>query len=96
MFFTKSIPSVVELFSLPWWVTFGGLIGVLVVTGGIVIIPVTGVALFFVCLIAGQLAGSILLDHVGAFQLSVGKISFTKTFGMLITFGGVLIVRYDN
>ena len=85
-----------ELFSLPRWVIFGGLIGVLVVTGGIVIIPVTGVALFFVCLIAGQLAGSVLLDHVGSFKLSVREISFTKTVGILITFGGVLIVKFGN
>ena len=96
MFFTKTTPSVMELFSLPWWVIFGGLIGVLVVTGGIVIIPVTGVALFFVCLIAGQLAGSVLLDHVGAFKLSVREFLFTKTAGILITFGGVLIVKFGN
>jgi len=37
-----------ELFSLPRRVIFGGLIGVLVVTGGIVFIPVPGVALYFV------------------------------------------------
>ena len=85
-----------ELFSLPRWVIFGGLIGVLVVTGGIVFIPVPGAAIYFVCLIAGQLAGSVLLDHVGAFKFSVRKFSFTKTAGILITFGGVLIVNFGN
>ena len=57
--------------------------------------PSTGSSSLF-CLIAGQLAGSVLLDHVGAFKLSVRKFSFTKTAGILITFGGVLIVRYGN
>ena len=96
MFFTKTTFSMMKLFILPWWVILVGFFGISVVAGGIVIIPLTGVALLFVCLIAGQFAGSVLLEHVGAFQLSFRVISFTKTARILVTFGGVLIVRYGN
>ncbi|MBD3664161.1 DMT family transporter [Sulfitobacter aestuariivivens] len=90
----RTTPSMAAVTSLPWWVVIGGLIGVLVVGGGVVIVPVTGVAIFFVCLIAGQLAGSILLDHYGAFGLAVREIGAMRLCGILVTFAGVLLVRY--
>ena len=96
MYLTKTVPSINSIFSLPWWIIFGGLIGVLAVTGGIIIIPITGVALFFVCVVAGQLTGSVFLDHVGAFDLSVKKISFTKLFGICLAFSGVLLVSLSE
>ena len=80
--------------ALPWWVVLGGLIGVLVVGGGAFIVPTTGAAVFFVCLIAGQLIGSVLLDHIGAFGLEVRTISPSRVFGILLTLVGVFCVRY--
>jgi transporter family-2 protein len=62
--------------------------------GGTVIVPVTGAAVFFVCLIAGQLFGSVLLDHIGAFGLPVREIGTLRFLGILLTFGGVILVRY--
>ncbi|MEM6987347.1 MAG: DMT family transporter [Pseudomonadota bacterium] len=78
---------------LPWWVVLGGVIGVLIVAGGAAIAPVTGVTLFFVCMIAGQLMGSLLLDHLGAFGLSAQPISLTKCAGVALALIGVLLVR---
>ena len=51
MFVTKTVPTVEMVKALPWWVVFGGLIGVAVVAGGATIVPITGVALFFVCFV---------------------------------------------
>ncbi len=80
--------------TLPWWVVVGGLIGVLVVAGGAAIVPVTGFGLFFVCMIAGQLMGSVMLDHIGAFGLSVREVTPLRIGGLLLAFGGVLLVRF--
>lgn len=91
---TRTTPGVGMLSSLPWWVVLGGLIGVLVVGGGAAIVPVTGVALFFVCLIAGQLLGSVLLDHIGAFSMPVREASWSRLLGIGLTFAGVLLVRF--
>ncbi len=93
---TRTTPTVEMVWSLPWWVVLGGLIGVLVVGGGAAIVPVTGVAVFFVCLIAGQLLGSVLLDHFGTFGLPVREISLPRFAGIVLTFAGVLLVRFGG
>lgn len=79
--------------ALPWWVVLGGLIGVLIVAGGAAIAPVTGVSVFFVCLIAGQLIGSLALDHLGAFGLAVRSISPVKVLGAGLALLGAWMVR---
>jgi len=93
---TGTVPAIGTFSTLPWWVIIGGLIGVLVVAGGAAIVPVTGAALFFVCMIAGQLLGSVLLDHFGAFGLEQNQISWPRVFGVVLTFGGVLLVRFGG
>lgn len=94
MMFGRTTPSWDMLTNIPIWVGFGGLIGVLVVAGGATIVPVTGAAIFFVCLVAGQLVGSVLLDQFGAFGLAVKEISLYRLIGLGLTFAGVLFVRY--
>ena len=81
------------LLSLPWWIVLGGLIGAFVVAGGAAIAPVTGAALFFVCLICGQLIGSVLVDHFGAFGMTQTPVSLTKIAGVALALGGVVLVR---
>ena len=91
---TGTTPSVQAMTSLPWWIILGGLIGVLVVGGGVAIVPVTGVALFFVCMIAGQLMGSVLLDHIGAFGMAVREVTAPRLIGIVLALAGVLLVRF--
>ena len=90
---TSTTPSTSSLTQLPWWVVLGGLIGALVVVGGAAIAPVTGVAVFFVCLIAGQLLGSVFVDYVGAFGMEQRPISLLKAMGVLLALGGAILVR---
>ena len=94
MIMGRTTPSLETMAQLPWWVVIGGLVGLLVVGGGTMIVPVTGAAIFFVCLIAGQLFGSVLLDHIGAFGLPVREIGALRLLGTLFTFCGVLLVSY--
>lgn len=94
MIATRTTPTMDMMGGLPWWIVIGGIIGVLVVGGGVAIVPVTGVALFFVCLIAGQLLGSVFLDHLGAFGLPVREVSLARLAGICLTFVGVFLVRF--
>lgn len=94
MMLQRSTPALETIAHLPWWFVIGGLIGVLVVGGGATIVPVTGAAVFFVCMIAGELVGSVVLDRVGAFGLPIQEISLMRIAGIFLTFGGVLLVRY--
>ncbi|MDG2403903.1 MAG: DMT family transporter, partial [Paracoccaceae bacterium] len=47
--------QVSQLLLLPWWAVFGGVFGALFVSGGIILVPIMGATVFFLCLIAGQL-----------------------------------------
>ncbi|MEM7213306.1 MAG: DMT family transporter [Pseudomonadota bacterium] len=86
--------SLGDIANLPWWVIFGGIIGAGVVAGGAAIAPATGAALFFVCLIAGQLVGSAIVDSTGAFGMQLQSLSYTKLAGIGLALGGVVLVRY--
>ncbi|MHA7777994.1 DMT family transporter [Roseibium sp. M-1] len=80
---------------LPWWIGLGGIAGVLIVLGGATLAPMTGAALFFVCLIAGQLMGSALIDHMGAFGMLERPMSLLRVIGLILVFAGVMLVRLD-
>jgi transporter family-2 protein len=83
-----------QLLDLPWWVAFGGLIGAVFVTGGATLVPIMGAAVFIVCLIAGQLFGSVIADSIGAFGLEPRALSVRKLVGVTLAFAGVLLVRW--
>jgi transporter family-2 protein len=79
----------------PWWVYLSAIAGVAFVVSGVTIAPVTGALVFFVCIIAGQLLGSMLADHFGAFGLQVREISLPRVLGLvLVLVGAVLVSRY--
>ncbi len=81
------------LATLPWWSVLGGLIGVAIVAGGAYLAPVLGAALFFVLLVAGQLFGAAMADHLGAFGLPVRSLSFTRAAGLALVLLGALLVH---
>lgn len=49
-----------------WWYFFAAPLGVAYIASSILFIPQTGAALYFVCLVAGQLVGSAIIDQTGA------------------------------
>jgi transporter family-2 protein len=81
---------------LPWWIFVGGIIGVVFVAGAIVTAPALGVALFFVCVVTGQLLGSTVIDHIGAFGLEVKPINSMKMIGLGLVVLGAALVQYSN
>lgn len=84
--------SPATLGSVPWWVYLAGVVGGLFVAAGVVIAPVTGALLFFVCVVAGQLLGAMVMDHLGAFGLSVREVSGLRLAGFALVLAGALMV----
>jgi len=83
------------LSTVPWWAFLAGVFGALFVVSGVVIAPVTGALVFFACIIAGQLLGSMLADHFGAFGLQVREVSLPRVIGLsLVLIGAFLVGRY--
>jgi transporter family-2 protein len=81
------------LAAVPWWIYLAGLIGTIFVAGGVVIAPVTGALLFVLCVVAGQLLGAMVADHVGAFGLDVRPASLARLAGLALVLAGVVLVR---
>jgi len=80
--------------SVPWWVWLAGVIGVIYVASGVVIAPVTGALLYFVCIVAGQLLGAMAMDHFGAFGLQVREVSLLRVGGFALVLTGALMVLH--
>lgn len=94
--FGKSGGDLGQIKALPWWVIIGGAIGVIFVAGSVVVAPVLGVTLFFICVIAGQLFASVIADQVGAFGLQAKPVNLMKVIGLcLVIAGAVLVQRSD-
>jgi transporter family-2 protein len=81
------------LASVPWWIYLAGFIGTLFVASGVVIAPITGALLFFVCVVAGQLLGAMLADHFGLFGLQVRPASLQRLLGLTLVLGGAILVQ---
>jgi len=81
------------LATVPWWVYLAGVAGVLYVASGVIIAPVTGALLFFVCIVTGQLLGAMVLDHFGAFGLKVREISLLRLGGFALVMTGAFMVH---
>ena len=92
----KGVGDLTQIKALPWWVTIGGIVGVVFVAGGVVIAPVLGVALFFVCVVAGQLLGSTLADQFGAFGMQVKPINMMKLLGLGLVLIGAILVQNSS
>lgn len=92
----KGAGDISHIRQLPWWIVIGGVAGVVFVVGGVMVAPVLGFALFFVCIIAGQLIGSTLIDQLGAFGLPVKPVSTMKLMGLGFVLAGAALVQYGN
>lgn len=81
------------LVAVPWWVYLAGLIGTIFVSAGMIIAPVTGAFAFFLCVIAGQLIGAAIYDHIGAFGVQVRPMSVERLLGLALVLGGAVLVQ---
>lgn len=50
---------------LPWWIWFGGAIGVVLVTTSLILVPRVGSLPWFAAVMTGQTLAALLLDHYG-------------------------------
>jgi len=81
------------LSTVPWWVFLAGFVGTVFVAGGVVIAPVIGGLLFFACVIAGQLFGATLADHLGLFGLVTRPVSALRLLGIGLVVAGALVAQ---
>ena len=84
---------VLVLRGLPMGFAVTGLLAVPYLVGASVIAPRIGVGLFLAALIAGQLGGGVVLDHLGAFGAATRSIDVIRVLGIAALLAGVVLVR---
>jgi len=94
----KGVGDLAQAKTLPWWIVIGGVVGAGFVAGGVMLAPVLGVALFFVfvCVVAGQLLGSTLADHLGVFGLQVKPVNRMKLLGLGLVLARAVLVQNSS
>ncbi len=78
---------------LEWYYFLGGLAGALIVSTVAFTGPRIGIATTSAALIAGQMVGAILWDHLGLLAQAKDPIDALKVIGALFIVGGVVLVR---
>ncbi|MGK9044459.1 DMT family transporter [Mammaliicoccus vitulinus] len=77
------------------WFT-GGLLGVIFLTGNLLLLPRIGAALTVVMTVSGQIVMGIIIDQFGLFNADVHTINLGRIFGVMIMLMGILLMNYKK
>ena len=88
----KASPGFAGLRTVPWWGYLGGVIGASIVVVQLTSAPVFGAAVMVAVFVAGQCAGSILVDTTGFPGYSQRSIDYLRIIGLGLAFFGMLLV----
>jgi len=74
----------------PFWIWGGGLLGVIYLTGNILLFPRLGGVQTVIMPIFGQVIMGLLIDHFGLFESTVTSLSLTRVIGAVLVLLGVV------
>lgn len=87
-------PLIQQSWGLPLWTWGGGLAGVVYITSALFITPRLGATTFIVCVIAGQMLVSLLIDHFGLMGMPVRPANTGRVSGIVLIFIGMLMIQW--
>ena len=88
-----SLPTVTVLSTIPWWGYLGGIFGALYVFTSLAAASKLGAILLIAALTAGQLLGSVILDHFGLIGYPLKPINLSRFFGILLLIIGIYFIQ---
>ncbi len=77
---------------LPWWIWFGGAIGVVLVTTSLILVPRIGSLPWFAAVMTGQTIAAVVLDHFGLLGNPRAIASPLRLLGAGLLIAGVLVI----
>lgn len=89
-------PNLATALQGPWWLWLGGVAGVAYITAALVLTPKLGAASFIVCVIAGQMLVSLLIDHFGLMGLAAKPVGLGRLAGVGLILVGMLVVQASS
>lgn len=87
--------GIAQAFDEPLWIWFGGLLGVVALTGNILLFPHLGAVQTVVLPIAGQVIMGLIVDivdHFGLFESPQSSLTVVRAIGAIIVLIGVIAV----
>jgi len=92
--FTGSVPPVflTPPRELPWWIWFGGAIGVVMVTTSLILVPRVGSLPWFAAVMTGQTLAAVCLDHFGLLGNPKTPTSPLRLLGVGLLVAGVIVI----
>ena len=84
-------PSLDTLIQLPWYLWFGGCLGVYAISISIFSAPKLGFLTFSGLVIFGQIGMSMLMDHFGWLGVDKTPVNWSRFFGGVLIFVGVML-----
>lgn len=84
--------GIAQAFDEPLWIWFGGLLGVVALTGNILLFPHLGAVQTVVLPIAGQVIMGLIVDHFGLFESPQSSLTAVRAIGAIIVLVGVVAV----
>ncbi|QPS08828.1 DMT family transporter [Delftia acidovorans] len=85
-------PAVAQAAAGPWWLWIGGVLGAIYVASAAAVTPKLGAGGFLVCVVAGQIVVSVLVDHFGLMGLGARPVNWSRLAGGALILGGVFLV----
>ncbi|VVD67331.1 DMT family transporter [Pandoraea fibrosis] len=80
----------------PWWQWIGGIAGVAYITAALILTPRLGAANFIVCVVAGQVVASLVIDHFGLMGLAARPANLARVAGVALIVAGMLVVQWGT
>jgi|UPI000322D995 transporter family-2 protein len=90
------VPDLGTALAQPSWIWIGGLVGIVYVTGAILLMPTMGAAGFMIAVVAGQLLTSLLIDRFGLMGLAGKPLDLWRVLGAATVMGGVLVFQWPS
>lgn len=86
-------PTLSNLSQAPRWIWIGGIVGVVYITGALILAPKLGAAGFVTAAIAGQMLASIIIDQWGLVGLPQQPVSTSRLAGLGLIFLGLIVMQ---
>ncbi|WP_372053913.1 DMT family transporter [Tistrella mobilis] len=87
------MPALSNLAQAPRWIWIGGIVGVVYITGALVLAPKLGAAGFITAAIAGQMLASVVIDHWGLVGLPQKPVSLPRLAGLGLIILGLIVMQ---
>lgn len=89
-------PAMSQLVHAPRWIWIGGIVGVVYITGALMLAPKLGAAGFIMAVIAGQMLASIIIDQWGLVGLPQKPVSWSRLAGLGLILLGLLVMQLQQ